>query len=72
MRQNPACLGVNKANKPSSRVAALLREMQSGEVDGNWFTEQLRNLQPEEQAQLVAGLLSAYKAVCEPVDEWVN
>jgi hypothetical protein len=56
---------IKPAKQPSARVAALLHEMQTGDVDGNWFSEQLRKLEPEEQAHLVAGLLSAYKAVCE-------
>jgi hypothetical protein len=60
-------LGVIKTNKQTKTpVEALLWEIKTGDMDGKRFTEQLRNLQPEEQAQLVAGLLSAYQAICEP------
>lgn len=58
-----------KTAQPSIRVTNLLREIGAGRVDGTRFSEQLLTMQPYEQAQLVAGLLSAYKAVCEPLDD---
>jgi len=62
-------LVVEKTGKQQSiRVAKLLREIEAGQVDGNRFSEQLLTMQPDEQAHLVAGLLSAYKAVCEPLE----
>ncbi len=66
---NGAYLLVGKTGEQQSiRVAKLLREIEAGQVDGDRFSEQLRSMQPDEQAHLVAGLLSAYKAVCEPLE----
>ncbi len=66
---NGAYLLVGKTGEQQSiRVAKLLREIEAGQVDGDQFSEQLRSMQPDEQAHLVAGLLSAYKAVCEPLE----
>ena len=58
-------------NNRSERVANLLREIKKGQLDGKRFSDQLLTMQPDEQSQLVAGLLSAYKAVCKP-GEWVQ
>jgi hypothetical protein len=52
----------------STRVTNLLLEIEAGQLDGKRFSEQLLTMQPDEQAHLVAGLLSAYKAVCEPLE----
>ena len=65
-----ACLVMIKTGtQPSTRVTNLLLEIEAGHLDGKRVSEQLLTMQPDEQAHLVAGLLSAYKAVCEPLDD---
>ena len=60
---------MSKTGKQSTtRVTKLLLEIEAGQLDGKRFSEQLLTMQPDEQAHLVAGLLSAYKAGCEPVE----
>ena len=65
-----AYLVMNKTGKqPSTRVTNLLLEIAAGNLDGMRVSEQFLTMQPEEQAHLVAGLLSAYKAVGEPLED---
>jgi hypothetical protein len=59
---------VFKTNKqPPSRVERLIYDTTTGKIDGKSFSELLRGLAPAEQSQVVAGLLTAYKAVLEPL-----
>ena len=59
-----------KAKKqPPSRVTTLIDALQNRDIDGKVLFEQIKSLDPEEQAELVAGLLRAYKAVCEPLPD---
>lgn len=44
----------------------LIDALQNRDIDGKVLFEQIDSLDPEERAELVAGLLRAYKAVCEP------
>ena len=59
-----------KAKKqPPSRVTTLIDALQNHDIDGKVLFEQIDSLDPEERAELVAGLLRVYKAVCEPLQD---
>ena len=59
-----------KAKKqPTSRVTNLIDALQNRDIDGKVLFEQIDSLDPEERAELVAGLLREYKAVCEPLQD---
>ena len=60
---------IKTKKQPSSRVTTLIDALQNRDIDGKVLFEQIDSLDPEERAELVAGLLRAYKAVCKPLQD---